>query len=89
MVTDESRRRDTILVYGTAWCPDCARSKRFLDRRSLAYDWVDIEKVPEAVDIVRDLNDGLQVVPTIVLPSGKVLAEPSDRELAEALALNS
>ncbi len=76
-------------MYGTTWCPDCARSKRFLDKRSLAYDWVDIEAVPEAPDIVRDLNKGLQVVPTIVLPDGRVLAEPSDRELAAALGLGS
>ena len=88
MATNESGKRDTILMYGTAWCPDCARSKRFLDRRLVAYDFVDIEKVPEAADIVRDLNKGLQVVPTIILTDGRVLMEPSDRELAEALALS-
>ena len=74
-------------MYGTTWCGDCARSKRFLDKRSIPYTWINIEEVPEAAGIVRSLNQGMQRVPTIILPGGNVLAEPSDRELATALGL--
>ena len=81
--------RDTVLMYGTTWCGDCVRSKRFLENRAIPYEWVNIEEVPEAAEIVRNLNEGMQVVPTIVLPNGKVLAEPSDRELAAALELRT
>ena len=87
MTTSETR--DTILMYGTTWCGDCARSKRFLDGRSIPFEWINIEEVPEAARIVRDLNKGMQIVPTIVLPGGQVLAEPSDRELARALDLTT
>jgi len=76
-------------MYGTTWCGDCARSKRFLESRSVPYEWINIEEVPEAAEIVRNLNHGKQIVPTILLPSGKVLAEPSDRELAEALDISA
>ena len=85
MATTETR--DTVLMYGTTWCGDCVRSKRFLESRSIPYEWVNIEDVPEAAQIVRDLNQGMQIVPTIIVPNGKVLAEPSDRELAEALEI--
>ena len=87
MTTSETR--DTILMYGTTWCSDCARSKRFLDGRSIPFEWINIEEVTEAVTIVRDLNNGMQIIPTIVLPDGKVLAEPSDGELARALDLRT
>ena len=77
-----------ILMYATTWCPDCARSKRLLDKHNVKYAWINIEEVPEAADTVRHLNKGMQVVPTIVLPGGRILTEPSDKELSAALGLN-
>lgn len=76
-----------ILMYATTWCPDCARSKRLLDKHNVNYTWINIEEEPGAADTVRHLNNGMQVVPTIVLPGGRVLAEPSDKELSAALGL--
>ncbi len=78
-----------IVMYGTSWCGDCARSKRLLDRHNVEYQWINIEEVPEAADTVRQINNGLQSVPTIVLPDGRVLVEPSDKELSSALGLAS
>tara|TARA_B100001750_G_C15380043_1_gene531960 strand:+ start:188 stop:433 length:246 start_codon:yes stop_codon:yes gene_type:complete len=80
------RNQEKITVYGTMWCPDCSRSKRLLDSKGLEYVWIDIEQNPDSAQIVRHLNKGLQVVPTIILPGGKVLAEPSNWELEDALA---
>lgn len=76
-----------LTVYGTTWCPDCVRSKQFLSDNNIEYSWIDIEKDPDSADIVRNLNQGMQVVPTIVLPNGKVLMEPSNMELKDALEL--
>ena len=76
-----------IVMYGTSWCPDCARSKKLLDGHNVEYQWINIEEVPEAADAVRQINNGLQSVPTIVLPDGRVLVEPSDKELSSALGL--
>ena len=78
---------DTILLYGAAWCPDCRRSKAFLSEQRIPFTYVDLEARPEATDVVRDLNDGKQIIPTIVFPDGSYLAEPSDEELAEKLGL--
>jgi mycoredoxin len=50
------------------------------------YIWVDIDQEPTAVSTVLLLNGGYRTVPTIVFPDGRVLVEPSRRELESALA---
>lgn len=74
---------EEIVMYGTSWCPDCARSKSFLDRHHIPYSWVDIEKDAKARDYVVRVNHGMRRVPTIVFPDGSVLVEPSDAELGK------
>jgi mycoredoxin len=54
-----------IIVYTTSWCRDCKATKRFLDERGIPYEEVDIERHPEAAEIVMKLNDGMRKVPTL------------------------
>ncbi len=54
-----------IVMYTTSWCRDCRAAKKFLDARGIAYEEVDIEKNPEAAQIVMRLNEGLRKVPTL------------------------
>lgn len=76
-----------LKVYGAPWCPDCRRSKQFLGEQRISYDWIDIDQEPSAAEIVREKNDGKQIIPTIVFPDGSFLAEPSNSELAQKLGL--
>ncbi len=76
-----------IKVYGAPWCPDCRRSKQFLGEQRVAYEWIDIDQNPAAAALVREKNDGKQIIPTIVFPDGSFLAEPSNAELAKKLGL--
>ena len=78
---------EKIIMYSTDWCPDCRRSKRFLDEHGIDYEYVNIEKVPDAEQIVRELNNGNRSVPTIVFPDGSILVEPSNTQLAEKLGI--
>jgi len=78
---------DQIVVYGTTSCPDCWRSKRFLESRDIPFDWVNINEQPDAAQTVMRLNGGNRSVPTIVFPDGTVLVEPSDRQLGSKLGL--
>lgn len=80
---------NTITIYGTHWCADCRRSKRFLGERLVRYQWIDIEQDDAARQLVEKLNHGMHVVPTIVFPDGSVLAEPSDAQLAAKLGLDT
>lgn len=78
-----------IIVYSTAWCPDCKRAKRFLGEQRIPYMNVDIEQDSEAMAYVEKVNNGMRIIPTIVFPDGDILVEPSDVELAEKLGLQT
>lgn len=72
---------ENITIYGASWCPDCKRSKDFLDSKQIKYDYIDIDTVSGAADKVAEINNGLKRIPTIVFSDGSVLVEPSNREL--------
>lgn len=78
---------DRITVYGAPWCPDCRRSKEFLNEQRVAYDWVDIDADAAGRAFVEELQDGGRTIPTIVFPDGSHLLEPSNTQLAEKLGL--
>jgi thioredoxin reductase (NADPH) len=78
---------ERIVMYGTTWCPDCKRAKRFLGQQRIQYDWVDVEQDPAAMRLIEEINQGKQVVPTIVFQDGSALAEPSNADLAEKLGI--
>ena len=72
----------------TGWCPDCIRSRRVLLRAGVEFVEIDIEKIPGSEEAMRALNGGSGKVPTILIENQfgrKVLIEPGDRELADAL----
>jgi mycoredoxin len=75
-----------IVMYGTTWCPDCARAKRVLARHGTEFKWIDIEKDEKARNYVVQVNHGFRSVPTIVFPDGSVLVEPGDAELEKKLS---
>jgi mycoredoxin len=76
-----------ITVYGTSWCRDCHLAKAVLKLYGVNYAWVDIDREPNAIETILRLNRGYRTVPTIVFPDGRVLVEPSRRELEAALGL--
>ena len=76
-----------MTVYGAPWCPDCKRAKQFLGEQRVPYDWVDIDLDEEARDYVQSVNDGKQIIPTIVFEDGSILVEPDNSELALKLGI--
>ncbi len=70
-----------IVVYGTAWCGDCRRAKKVLERRGIEYAWVNVEERKAAGDEMLRLNGGDRRVPTLLFPDSSVLVEPSNAEL--------
>jgi mycoredoxin len=75
-----------IRMYGTSWCPDCARARKFLDGKGVSFEWIDIEKDKAAAAYVEEVNKGNRSVPTIIFPDGSKLVEPSNTELDNKLA---
>ncbi|QGN32198.1 mycoredoxin [Microlunatus sp. Gsoil 973] len=75
-----------FVLYSTPWCGYCFRLKSQLHREQIAFDEVDIEKRPEAADLVASINDGNQTVPTLVFADGSSMTNPSLREVTAKLA---
>ncbi len=49
-----------IIVYGTTWCGDSRRAKRFFDDNNIEYEWIDIDVDREAGKLVEQINGGFQ-----------------------------
>ena len=63
------------------------RAKQLMDSYNVEYDWTDIDEEPEFQNLVKEINDGKSIVPTIIFPDGSVLVEPSNSELIKKLNL--
>lgn len=73
----------TVTVYGTDWCGDCRRTKRWLAASGIEWTWIDRDADPEVRSMLADA--GYLAIPVVVLPGGNVLVEPSDDALAAAI----
>ena len=76
----------TFTMYSTPWCGYCHRLSSQLDREGVTYEVVDIEQHPEAADIVEQVNNGNQTVPTLVYSDGTAQTNPSLKQVQEKLA---
>ena len=76
-----------LVVYGATWCPDARRSRKFLDDKGIAYEWIDIDQDPAGKDYVKTVNNGKVIIPTILFEDGSTIVEPSNEELAEKLGI--
>jgi mycoredoxin len=76
-----------IIMYGTTWCGDTRRARRFLDEHNIQYKWIDIDQDPQARKFVEEVNHGFRSVPSIIFPDGSMLVEPSTIVLANKLGI--
>jgi glutaredoxin len=76
-----------IVVYGTDWCGDCRRTRRFLDSNIIPYRWINIDQDKAGEQFVLLNNRGMRSVPTLVFGDGSILVEPSNLALAQKLGL--
>jgi len=77
-----------VTVYGAPWCPDCRQSKQFLGEQRVMYNWVDIDQDEKGRECVQQVNNGKQIIPTIVFEDGSILVEPTNAELASKLSIS-
>lgn len=55
-----------LLVYSSAWCPDCREAKRFLQTYNIPFKEIDIESVPGAAQEVV-AKTGKRAIPQFVI----------------------
>ena len=78
-----------IKMYGTAWCSDCKRTKKFFGEQRIHYDFIDIDGNEEGLRIVEEANNGKHVIPVLKFDDGSTLIEPSNADLAKKLGLQT
>jgi len=73
-----------ITVYGRPGCAISQMIRRWLDRRGTPYQYVDVERNPQARSQLAWLTGGRVRSPTVVI-GGDVLVQPTIEELEWAL----
>ena len=76
---------DVVTMYSTVWCGYCRRLKSQMEREGIRYVEVDIERDPQAADLVMSVNGGNQTVPTVVFPDGSAMSNPSLAQVKDRL----
>lgn len=77
-----------LTVYSAPWCPHCKRVKRFLAAHRTPYRQIDIDGDPAAIDELKALQGGRQIIPTVVYGDGSHDVNPSDEDLARRIGLD-
>jgi thioredoxin reductase (NADPH) len=80
---------DGIRVAGTLWSASSHEIKDFLARSQIPYEWLDIEKDPQARALVDAANEGAYHLPVLFFPDGTVLIEPDITTVAEKVGLRT
>jgi glutaredoxin len=63
-----------VIMYCTSWCPACRRARRFFDGHGVSYAEIDINKMPEARERLRQLTGGVLTTPTFEV-HGEVIVD--------------
>lgn len=56
-----------VVMYSTSWCGGCRAAKRYFAEKGIAYEEIDIERVPGAAEKVMAWANGNKTVPTMVI----------------------
>jgi len=74
-----------VTVYGADWCPLTRRALEHLEQMGIPFEYIDVDSDPAASEWVKSQSEGKERKPTINI-DGKVLIEPTERELESVLA---
>jgi glutaredoxin len=76
---------DEVFVYALSTCPWCRKTKKWLDDSQIAYDWVDVDKLPQEeqdrmADKAYELSGGRRY-PVVVINGEVVVGYSPDKFL--------
>lgn len=86
-LSDFTPENGTITMFSTVWCGYCKRLKLMLDKTGINYEIVDIEDTPGTEELVKSVNGGNAVVPTVVFPDGTTATNPSLKDVQAKLSV--
>ena len=75
---------EQVTVYGADWCGDTRRALKYLDAKSVPYNYINIDGDAEGEKKVIEFSKGKRRIPLVEI-GDKALAVPSESELDAAL----
>lgn len=86
LINDFIPAEGTITMFSTEWCSYCKRLKLMLEKTGVGFTEIDIEAVEGTEELVKSINGGNAVVPTVIFPDGTSATNPSLRDVQDRLA---
>ncbi|HEU4955165.1 MAG TPA: FAD-dependent oxidoreductase, partial [Gemmatimonadales bacterium] len=80
---------DGIRVAGTALSPASYAVKEFLASNQVPYQWLDPADDATVRELLSGVDGGAAPLPVVFFPDGTTLVQPSNRELAEKIGLQT
>ena len=78
-----------LRVAGTALSASSHTVKDFLSRNQVPYQWVDLDADAPTRELIESMPDGMSRLPVVLLEDGTPMVQPSTRELAEKIGLQT
>ena len=78
-----------VRVAGTAFSGASHAVKEFLACNLVPYQWLDVDQDPTAAALVASISQGPARLPVVLLPDGTAVVQPTPRELAEKLGMQT
>ena len=60
-----------VTIYTKVGCPYCAAARKYYADKGVGFEEIDVHSTPGAIEKVKELSDGKNIVPLIV-ENGKV-----------------
>jgi Na+:H+ antiporter, NhaA family len=79
----------TARIIGSGTSEDALRLRAFLVERDVLFSWHDLDADELAADLLRDLGIVADETPVVITRDRRVLRNPTDAQLSEALGLES
>ncbi|MDW5593125.1 FAD-dependent oxidoreductase [Conexibacter stalactiti] len=78
-----------LRIVGSRYSPDTRRLRQFAARNRLPHSWIDLERDAAAERLLREMGIGPEETPVVIWHGERVLRNPSNEELAEAIGLRA
>jgi len=80
---------DGIRLAGTAYSPESFAVKDFLASNQVPYQWIDMDDQATVREFLSGASGGVFRLPMVFFPDGDTLIQPTTRELADKLGMQT
>jgi thioredoxin reductase (NADPH) len=80
---------DGLRIAGTTLSASSFALKDFLSGNQIPYQWVDLDSDAPTRALVSAMPDGMQRLPVVFLADGTTMVQPTQREIAERLGMQT